>query len=48
MGALLVRVVTRQFIFTRVDAALIKFSYLAYLVILPFLDLLVGRLKGIQ
>lgn len=48
LGALLVRVATRQFIFTRADAALIKFSYLAYLVILPFLDLLVGRLKGIQ
>ena len=47
-GALLVRLIIRQFTFTRFDAELIKFSYFAYLVILPLLDALIASLKGIQ
>ncbi len=47
-GALIVRVVTRQFTFTPLDAGLIKFSYFGYLVILPLLDMLMGMLKGVQ
>jgi hypothetical protein len=33
--------------FTRVDAGIVKFSYFAYLLMLPFLDLLAAWLKGI-
>lgn len=47
-GALLLRLITRQFTFTRLDAGLVKFSYFAYLVMLPLLDALVGSFKGIQ
>lgn len=47
-GALVLRLVTRHFTFTPFDAGLVKFSYFAYLVILPFLDMLVAKLKGIQ
>ncbi len=48
VGALLCRLVTRQITFTCFDAGLVKFSYFAYLVILPFLNALVGQLKGIE
>ncbi|MFA5206715.1 MAG: hypothetical protein WC708_20135 [Lentisphaeria bacterium] len=44
-GVLLVRVIRRHFTFTRVDAGIVKFSYFAYLLMLPFLDLLAAWLK---